>query len=174
MLGRASEYGRELPKSPAGSPANSVAMVLKTTLCRFSGLRIWPGRGMLFIRTDNQQYLFLSKKCKSLYHNRLRPAKLAWTTTYRKAHKKDQVTEVARKKRRTASKATARAIVGVSLEVINKKRTEKPEVRQASREAAIREIKERAKKAKADKAKQSKAAAAKSAPAPKAVGRGKR
>jgi large subunit ribosomal protein L24e len=58
-------------------------MVLKTTLCRFSGLRIWPGRGMLFIRTDNQQYLFLNKKCKSLYHNRLRPAKLAWTTTYR-------------------------------------------------------------------------------------------
>lgn len=48
----------------------------------------------------------------------------------RKAHKKDQVTEVARKKRRTAGKATARAIVGVSLEVINKKRTEKPEVRQ--------------------------------------------
>jgi hypothetical protein len=39
------------------------------------------------------------------------------------------VAEVARKKRRTAGKATARAIVGVSLEVINKKRTEKPEVR---------------------------------------------
>jgi hypothetical protein len=47
----------------------------------------------------------------------------------RKAHKKDQVTEVARKKRRAANKATARAITGVSLEVINKKRTEKPEVR---------------------------------------------
>lgn len=60
-------------------------MVLKTTLCRFSGLRIWPGRGMLYIRTDNQQFLFLNKKCKSLYHNRLRPAKLAWTTTYRQA-----------------------------------------------------------------------------------------
>ena len=60
-------------------------MVLKTTLCRFSGLRIWPGRGILFIRVDNQQYLFLNKKCKSLYHNRLRPAKLAWTTTYRLA-----------------------------------------------------------------------------------------
>jgi large subunit ribosomal protein L24e len=60
-------------------------MVLKTTLCRFSGLRIWPGRGILLIRVDNQQYLFLNKKCKSLYHNRLRPAKLAWTTTYRLA-----------------------------------------------------------------------------------------
>eukprot|EP00775_Hariotina_reticulata_P010935 gene10935-11089_t len=138
-------------------------MVLKTTLCRFSGLRIWPGRGMLFIRVDNQQYLFLNKKCKSLYHNRLRPAKLAWTTTFRKAHKKDQVAEISRKKRRTANKATARAIVGVSLEV-----------RAATREAAIREVKERAKKAKADKAKAQKAAASKAAPAPKTVGRGKR
>ncbi|KAF8069480.1 RPL24B [Scenedesmus sp. PABB004] len=146
-------------------------MVLKTTLCRFSGLRIWPGRGMLYIRTDNQQFLFLNKKCKRMYHNRLRPAKLAWTTTYRKAHKKDQVAEVARKKRRNTNKATARAIVGVSLEVINKKRTEKPEVRQSNREKAIREVKERAKKAKAEKAKAAtKASAGKAAPAPKAPG----
>jgi large subunit ribosomal protein L24e len=150
-------------------------MVLKTTICRFSGLRIYPGKGILFIRVDGQQYLFLNKKCKSLYNNRLRPAKLAWTTTYRKQHKKDQVAEVARKKRRTAAKATARSIVGVSMEVINKKRLEKPEVRQASREAAIREVKERAKKAKEAKAAAN--AAAGKAPAKQAqkvVGRGKR
>lgn len=48
---------------------------------------------------------------------------------HRKAHKKDQVTEIARKKRRVANKNAARAIVGVSLEVINKRRAEKPEVR---------------------------------------------
>lgn len=66
-------------------------MVLKTTLCRFSGLRIYPGRGLVFIRVDGQQYLFLNKKCKSLYHNRLKPAKLSWTAVYRKQHKKDQV-----------------------------------------------------------------------------------
>jgi large subunit ribosomal protein L24e len=84
---------------------------------------------------------------------------------------------VQRKKRRATNKSAARAIVGASLEVINKRRAEKPEVRQASREAAIREVKERAKKAKAEKAKaaaqQSKAGGGK-APAPKAVGRGKR
>ena len=68
-------------------------MVLKTNVCRFSGLRIYPGKGLLFIRVDGQQYLFLNKKCKNLYHNRLKPAKLAWTTTYRKQHKKDQVRE---------------------------------------------------------------------------------
>lgn len=66
-------------------------MVLKTNTCRFSGLRIYPGKGMIFIRTDGQHYMFLNKKCKSYYHNRLRPAKLAWTVTYRKQHKKDQV-----------------------------------------------------------------------------------
>ncbi len=58
-----------------------------------------------------------------------------------------------RKKRRALNKGNARAIVGASLEVINKRRTEKPEVRQATRDAALREIKERAKKAKAEKAK---------------------
>lgn len=66
-------------------------MVLKTTVCRFSGLRIYPGKGILFVRVDSQQYLFLNKKCKSLYHDRKRPANLAWTVAYRKAHKKDQV-----------------------------------------------------------------------------------
>jgi large subunit ribosomal protein L24e len=32
-------------------------------------------------------------------------------------------------------------VAGASVELINKRRTEKPEVRQASREAAIREVK---------------------------------
>ena len=128
-------------------------MVLKTTICRFSGLRIYPGKGILFIRVDGQQYLFLNKKCKALFNTRLRPAKLAWTAAYRKQHKKDQVTEASRKKRRTTNKAAARAIAGVSVEVINKKRQEKPEVRQASRDAALREVKERAKKQQSDKAK---------------------
>jgi large subunit ribosomal protein L24e len=36
-------------------------MVLKTTVCRFSGLRIYPGKGILFVRVDSQQYLFLNK-----------------------------------------------------------------------------------------------------------------
>ncbi|KAL1819510.1 hypothetical protein ACET3Z_014379 [Daucus carota] len=43
-----------------------------------------------------------------------------------------------------------RSIVGANLEVIQK-RTEKPEVRDAAREAALREIKERIKKTKDEK-----------------------
>ena len=63
-------------------------MVLKTEVCRFSGLKIYPGHGMRLTKVDSQTYLFLNAKCKRLFNLRLRPAKLAWTTQYRKAHKK--------------------------------------------------------------------------------------
>jgi hypothetical protein len=59
----------------------------------------------------------------------------------------DQTTETARKKKRTV-KTNNRSIVGVSLEVIQKKRHEKSDVRAAARDAALREIKERQRKAK--------------------------
>ena len=66
-------------------------MVLKTEVCRFSGLKIYPGHGMRLTKMDSQTYLFLNAKCKSLFNQRLRPAKLAWTAQYRKAHKKVRV-----------------------------------------------------------------------------------
>ena len=130
-----------------------------------------------------QQFLFINRKAKSLFAQRKKAAKIAWTTTYRKDHKKDLDATVARKKRRSATKATARAIVGASLEVINKRRAEKPEARKASREAAIREVKEKAKKTRAEKAAARAAAggaakggakAAKGGFAPAPVARGKR
>ena len=53
-----------------------------------------------------------------------------------------------KKRRRTTKKPYSRSIVGATLEVIQKKRTEKPEVRDAAGEASLRESKERIKKAK--------------------------
>ena len=63
-------------------------MVLKTATCRFSGLKIYPGKGIIYVRIDGQQFLFMNQKCKSLFQQRKRPAKIAWTVTYRKQHKK--------------------------------------------------------------------------------------
>ena len=63
-------------------------MVLKTQTCRFSGLRIYPGHGMRLTKMDSSTFLFLNSKCKRLFNQRLKPAKLAWTVFYRKAHKK--------------------------------------------------------------------------------------
>ncbi|OIW19950.1 hypothetical protein TanjilG_30884 [Lupinus angustifolius] len=126
-------------------------MVLKTELCRFSGAKIYPGRGIRFIRGDSQVFLFVNSKAKRYFHNRLKPSKLTWTAMYRKQHKKDAAQEAVKKKRRATKKPYSRSIVGATLEVIQKRRTEKPEVRDAAREAALREIKERIKKTKDEK-----------------------
>ncbi|KAM0047353.1 putative ribosomal protein L24e [Helianthus debilis subsp. tardiflorus] len=126
-------------------------MVLKTELCRFSGQKIYPGRGIRFIRSDSQVFLFANSKCKRYFHNKLKPSKLTWTAMYRKQHKKDAAQEAVKKRRRATKKPYSRAIVGATLEVIQKKRSEKPEVRDAAREAALREIKERIKKTKDEK-----------------------
>ncbi|CAK9165557.1 unnamed protein product [Ilex paraguariensis] len=60
----------------------------KTELCRFSGAKIYPGRGIRFVRADSQVFLFANSKCKRYFHNRLKPSKLTWTAMYRKQHKK--------------------------------------------------------------------------------------
>ncbi|CAD5325656.1 unnamed protein product [Arabidopsis thaliana] len=70
---------------------------------------------------------------------------------YRKQHKKDAAQEAVKRRRRATKKPYSRSIVGATLEVIQKKRAEKPEVRDAAREAALREIKERIKKTKDEK-----------------------
>ncbi|XP_057460163.1 60S ribosomal protein L24 [Actinidia eriantha] len=126
-------------------------MVLKTELCRFSGAKIYPGRGIRFVRSDSQVFLFSNSKCKRYFHNKLKPSKLTWTAMYRKQHKKDDAQEAVKKRRRATKKPYSRSIVGATLEVIQKRRTEKPEVRDAAREAALREIKERIKKTKDEK-----------------------
>lgn len=123
----------------------------RTELCRFSGAKIYPGKGIRFIRSDSQVFLFANSKCKRYFHNRLKPSKLTWTAMYRKQHKKDIAAEAVKKRRRATKKPYSRSIVGATLEVIQKKRAEKPEVRDAAREAALREIKERIKKTKDEK-----------------------
>lgn len=53
----------------------------------------------------------------------------------------DIAQEAVKKRRRATKKPYSRAIVGATLEVIQKKRSEKPEVRDAAREAALRYVK---------------------------------
>merc|ERR1719277_2056506 len=63
------------------------------------GLRIYPGRAVKFVRTDTQIFTFLKSKCRTLFNQRKKPAKLAWTSLYRKQHKKDQEYEDNRARR---------------------------------------------------------------------------
>jgi large subunit ribosomal protein L24e len=69
---------------------------------------------------------------------------------FRKVHKKGLVEDSKRRKTRKQQKVT-RAIVGASVELINKRKNLKPEQRQSQREAALRKAKEEKKKVKAEK-----------------------
>ena len=84
---------------------------------------------------------------KETRHHPKRDAHPFEPSIVKKNKKQDQTTEIARKKKRSV-KTNNRSIVGASLEVIQKKRAEKSDVRAAARDAALREIKERQRKAK--------------------------
>ena len=86
---------------------------------------------------------------------------------YRRMHKKGTMEENAKKKGRKVNKTATKAVVGASLELIKAKRNQKPEVRQAARDAALREVKERAKTKQAAKKVEKKVAAPTKAAAPK-------
>ena len=63
---------------------------------------------------------------------------------FRRLHKKGLVEEVQKKRNRKAAKLQ-KDVVGASLDLIKAKRNQRPEVRQAAREAALREVKDRTK-----------------------------
>ncbi|KAJ9155674.1 60S ribosomal protein L24 [Pleurostoma richardsiae] len=125
----------------------------------FSGQRIYPGKGKLYVRGDSKIFRFQNGKSESLFLQRKNPRRIAWTVLYRRQHKKGISEEVAKKRTRRTVKAQ-RAIVGASLDVIKEKRTMRPEARSAARLAAIKESKDKkAEAAAAKKAEKAKNAA---------------
>ncbi|KFA64027.1 hypothetical protein S40285_04224 [Stachybotrys chlorohalonatus IBT 40285] len=122
----------------------------------FSGQRIYPGKGKLYVRGDSKVFRFQNGKSESLFLQRKNPRRISWTVLYRRQHRKGISEEVAKKRTRRTVKAQ-RAIVGASLDVIKERRTQRPEARDAARAAAIKDSKEKKQAAaaakKADKAK---------------------
>jgi len=117
-------------------------MVVKTGLCVFSGFKIYPGRGIRYIRIDGRSFTFVDSKNKRNFIMRRNPRKEPWTVVYRRVNKKGITEEIAKKKTKKVQKVE-RGVVGASLEAIRQKRNQKPEVRAAAREAAERELKEK-------------------------------
>ncbi|KAL6857983.1 60S ribosomal protein L24 [Amphichorda felina] len=108
----------------------------------FSGQRIYPGKGKIYVRGDSKVFRFQNGKSESLFLQRKNPRRIAWTVLFRRQHRKGISEEVAKKRTRRTVKAQ-RAIVGASLDVIKEKRAQRPEVRSAARLQAIKESKEK-------------------------------
>ncbi|KAL8837857.1 MAG: hypothetical protein Q9170_002375 [Blastenia crenularia] len=124
----------------------------------FSGEKIYPGKGKIYVRGDSKIFRFQNGKTESLFLQRKNPRRIAWTTLYRRQHKKGISEEVAKKRTRRTVKQQ-RGIVGASLDVIKERRSQRPEARAAARQEAIKAGKEK-KTAAESKKKQEKAKSA--------------
>jgi large subunit ribosomal protein L24e len=142
-------------------------MVTKTDPCSFSEYRIYPGKGKKFAAKDGKVYYFISHKVASLFHQKKKAVKLTWTQAWRRFNKKIKVDEITKRKTRKTTRVQ-KAIVGMSLDEIMRRKNEKPEEREKKLEAAKKEVKARQqKKVEAKRVDKSKKAASQKAPAPK-------
>eukprot|EP01066_Platyproteum_vivax_P016026 Platyproteum_vivax@DN6997_c0_g1_i2.p2 len=117
-------------------------MVIKTDFCAFTEMKIYPGTGSKFVGKDGKLHSFLSHKVICLFHMKVKPMKKRWTQAWRRMNKKGRAEEIHRKKTRRTQKVQ-KAIVGLSLEEIRKRRTEKP--KSDAQSAALKEAKDKKK-----------------------------
>ncbi len=103
-------------------------MVIKTDPCSFCEYRIYPGKGSKFVAKDGKIYYFISAKTKSLFHQKKKAVKLTWTQAWRRFNKKMKVEEITKRRTKKTTKIQ-KAIVGISLEEIKRRRAEKAEER---------------------------------------------
>ncbi|PCH38894.1 hypothetical protein WOLCODRAFT_29244 [Wolfiporia cocos MD-104 SS10] len=138
---------------------------MKTEIDSFSGFRIYPSRGRLFVRGDNKVFRFGTSKNESLFLQRKNPRKIAWTQVYRRMHKKGITEEVAKKRSRKTVKHQ-RGIVGADLAAIAARRNQSAAARLQARTAAIQKAKaeKKEKESKKEKAKPAAGRAPASAP----------
>merc|ERR1712072_420594 len=136
---------------------------MRTEICQFSGLKIYPGHGKSYVRFDGKKIQLINGKSETLLKNKKNPRKITWTILYRRKHKKGTMTEIESRKRNRRALKAQRGIGGQSWAEIQAKKSVKPEVRKAQRDAAIAAAKQKKKEA-ADKKKKASATAKKAAP----------
>lgn len=117
-------------------------MVTKTELCSYTDNKIYPGRGVRHIARDGKVYYFISTKARSLFHQKIKPVKLTWTQAWRRHNKKIRVDELLKKRSRKTTRVQ-KAVVGMSLDEIKRRKAESREVRDKQHDAAIKEVKDR-------------------------------
>ena len=121
-------------------------MVTKTEKCSYTEYKIVPGRGSRFISKDGRTHYFISTKARSLFHQKIKPVKLTWTLAWRAYNKKIKVDDIQKKRSRKTTRIQ-KAVVGMSIEEIRRKKAESREDRDKANDAASQVIKDRKAKA---------------------------
>ena len=112
-----------------------------------------------------------------MFHQGIKRVYLTWTQEWRAKHKKIRVDDVQKRHARKTTKVR-KAVVGMSLDEIKRRRAETREERDKTLDSAAKEVKERTRKKiaakQADKAKQNQKAIRKDVPKAKVARGGKR
>lgn len=142
-------------------------MVTKTEICSYTENKIYPGKGRRLVAKDGKLYFFISHKARSMHTQKIKPVNLTWTQAWRRFNKKIRVDELSRKRTRKTTRVQ-KAVVGMSLDEIKRRKAETREDRDKKHDTAVKEIKERKMKQiqtkKAELAKIAKVAAPKAMP----------
>ena len=123
-------------------------MVIKYNTCSFSENKIAPGHGLKYCEVNGKTHMFISKKVHRLYLHGKKPLTIRWSIKWRTAHKKGKVEEAKKKVIRQKKERQVKAIVGLSIEEINKIKEsfKNPKEVDAQRLKYAQEIKEKRKK----------------------------
>merc|ERR1712178_283470 len=129
---------------------------MRSELCQFSCLKIFPGHGKTFVKADGKRVHLINGKSEVLYKSKKNPRKVTWTILYRRKNKKGTMTEIDAKKRKRRVVKQTRGAGSQSWAEIQAKKAQRPQIRKAQKEAAI----EKAKAKKKEQAARKKAASA--------------
>ena len=117
-------------------------MVTKTDRCSFTQFSIVPGRGRRLIGKDGRINYLISTKARKLFTRKIKPVKLTWTTAWRAFNKKIKIDD-SHKKRTKKTAKVQKAVVGMSLDEIKRRKAESREDRNKASEAREKEVKDR-------------------------------
>merc|ERR1711943_144671 len=101
------------------SSSSLFAMVVKTETCNYSGFRIYPGHGKKFVRSDQKMFTFITGKAMQC--------------------------QLMKRRNLTTKKTTVktREIVGLSEEMLAKKRAARPAQKDKQKDAVLAHLKSR-------------------------------
>merc|ERR1740139_937716 len=117
-------------------------MVVKTEVCHYCDLKIYPGHGTKIITREGKIHIYLHKKARHQAQRKIKAQNIKWTVAWRRMNKKIKNTDNQKKKRRKA-KRVVREITGMTADEINRRKNESTGDRDARKNEAIRQIKQR-------------------------------
>merc|ERR1712087_55900 len=94
----------------------------------YTEYKIYPGHGQKFVGKDAKVSFLISAKADSLYHQKIKAVKLTWSQAWRRMNKKGKI-EGGRSKNKKKAQKFQKAICGMSLEDMKKRRAQKSEFR---------------------------------------------